>query len=96
MRPWAVITLPLLWLLFILGIAAAPFVGVVRALLTGKTSYITHNIRAADKAAAAFLGFNGDKTISQECGDCPTCRYAKLLCPVLDKALQKDHCALSA
>lgn len=95
MRPWWFITLPILWLLFITAVVAAPFVGVARMLLTGKTSYITKNIRAADKAAAAFLGYAGDKTISQECGDCPTCKFSRFICPVLDVTFQENHCELS-
>lgn len=68
----------------------AGLAGLVLSPLYGVNEYAKNLLRAADKHAAAFLGFDGRSTISAECG-ASTCRACALLCRALDW-IQKGHC----
>lgn len=79
-----------LWIIFVL---AQPFAFLVAllALCAGKTTYASNVLKAQDRATAAFLGFQGGKTVSAECG-ASDCRFCRALCWLLDKLLEEDHC----
>lgn len=84
----------LLGLPFALTSAIAAAAGLIVSPLYGRDDYATNLMRAADKYAAAFLGWSGRYTISAECG-ARDCRFCRWLCALLDR-IQKGHCAGAA
>lgn len=84
------ITVPVIWLLFVL---AQPFAMMFAlfSLLGGTSTYASSILRAQDKATAAFLGWSGDQTVSKECEQ-SDCRFCKVLCAVLNVILEPNHC----
>lgn len=94
-RPTAVIAIPVIWCLFVLAVLLAPIVGFAILALRRDGQYLSLYTRSLDRTASTFFGFDGHKTISQECGDCEDCKLSKFLCPILDLTLQKNHCEIS-
>lgn len=97
MKITAIIVVPILWLLFVVAIFAGFVLGIPAALL-GKlfgveamVDWSERNASAADKATAAFLGWSGSRTVSKECNE-STCRFCRVLCRILNKVLQDNHC----
>jgi hypothetical protein len=94
------ITAIVIWVLFVLA-AIGGFVAGLAALIAGKTRYASNVAHAQDCAAAAFLGWDGQSTISKECGRelayaAKPCRFCRWLCKVLDVVLEKGHCEKEA
>jgi hypothetical protein len=79
-----------LWILFVAAQVGGFVLGVFAALY-GFTEYADRVIKAQDKAAAAFLGWSGDRTVSSEC-EKSDCRFCKILCVILNYVLEPDHC----
>jgi hypothetical protein len=90
-----VITIPVIWCLFVLAVLLAPSSASPSLLFKRDGQYLSLYTRSLDRTAATFFGFDGHKTISQECGDCEDCKLSKFLCPILDITLQKNHCEIS-
>lgn len=91
------ITAPVLWFLFVLATIAGFITGLI-ALPFGERGrrYAADNFHSQDRAAAAFLGWSGDNTVSKECGRelaaGRPCRFCRALCRLLDIFLETDHC----
>lgn len=90
------VTALVIWVLFVLATIGGFVLG-MGALLIGRTRYASNNAHAQDRAAAAFLGWDGDATISKECGRelayAPKpCRFCRILCAILNVVLEPDHC----
>lgn len=83
-----------LWILFVVAQPFA-FLFALLALCAGKTTYASNILKAQDRATAAFLGFQGSKTVSAECG-ASDCRLCRALCWLLGKLLKEDHCRKEA
>jgi hypothetical protein len=53
-----------------------------------------------DMSAAAILGWSGRATVSKECGreliEQRACRFCRVVCAILDKVLERDHCRKEA
>jgi hypothetical protein len=85
------------WLLFILAGVAGLVTGLLALPFKKTRRYTGDLVHAQDCAAAAFLGWSGERTISKECGlelqfaEKP-CLFCKLLCPVLSFLLESEHC----
>lgn len=87
------VALPVIWLLFWLGGIVAPPVAILRALVTRDSTPITHAFHAHNRLAATVLGFDGEETISRECGRrLSTCALCRRLCAVLSRVLDRQHC----
>jgi len=84
------ITALVIWLLFVLAQVAGFALG-LGALLLGKTTYAGRVARAQDRATAAVLGWDGNSTVSKECGR-SECRFCKILCAILNVVLEPGHC----
>jgi hypothetical protein len=82
------------WFLFILAGIAGLITGIF--MLPFNSRYTSDLVHAQDCAAAAFLGWDGDKTISKECGlELQTekpCKFCRFVCKLLDLFLESDHC----
>lgn len=61
------------------------------SLFGGTSTYAAAVLKAQDKATAAFFGFSGEATVSKECEE-SECKWCKLLCYVLNKTLEANHC----
>jgi hypothetical protein len=84
------------WLLFVVAGVAGLITGLLALPFKRTRRYTSDLVHAQDCAAAAFLGWSGERTISKECGlelqqDRP-CRFCRLLCSVLSRVLESDHC----
>lgn len=88
------ITAPILWLFFVIAQNIALVAGLI-GLLLGNFEYTSHIVRAQDRATAALLGWDGNSTVSKECGK-SECRFCKILCSILNVVLEKDHCKKEA
>ena len=74
----------------------AMFAGLVGLLaLPFKPQYTANVSHSMDMLLAALMGWDGRSTVSKECGK-STCRLCRFLCAVLDRILEKDHCAKEA
>lgn len=101
--PLLVLVALVCWMLFVLGTAAGFFSGLGALLLSLVPTryskrlqrYAGDNIHSADRAAAAFLGWSGDNTISKECGteinNGDPCAFCNYLCKALDH-VDEGHC----
>jgi hypothetical protein len=78
-----------LWILFLLAIFCGFLFGLLA--LPFNSGYTSRNLRAHDRAAAAFLGWSGDRTVSKECAQ-SNCRFCKILCAILSVVLEPEHC----
>jgi hypothetical protein len=99
MRPLAFPTALLCWLLFILAGVVGFVTGLIALPFKRLRRYTSNLVHAQDCAAAAFLGWEGDRTISKECGlemeaahVRKPCRFCRFICKVLDLFLETDHC----
>ena len=74
----------------------AMFAGLVGLLaLPFKPQYTANVSHSMDMLLAALMGWDGRSTVSKECGRSP-CKLCRFLCAVLDRILEKDHCAKEA
>ena len=98
------ITIPILLFIFtamavLAGIIALPavLVGVILHFLEFEEAsdkmfdYASNLVKTLDRVGAALLGWNGNKTISWECGR-SDCLFCNVICKILDVVLEKDHC----
>lgn len=83
----------LLYVLFALASALAGVIGVLALPLRPK--YTANVMHSMDMTLAALLGWDGRSTVSKECGK-SDCRFCRVLCWVLHRILEKDHCAKEA
>lgn len=81
---------------------AAAFAGVIGLVglavdvARGRGARHTANImHSMDMLLAAILGWDGRSTVSKECGR-SACRFCRLVCAVLHRVLERDHCAKEA
>ncbi len=89
-----IVAFVLLGIPFAVTSALAAIAGLIVSPLYGRDEYAKNLMRAADKHAAAFLGWSGRYTVSAECGS-RDCRFCRWLCRLLD-VFQKGHCAGAA
>lgn len=80
----------IIWILFVLVQPLAMFAALL-SLLGGTSTYAVNILRAQDKATATFFGFSGERTVSKECEE-SECKWCKLLCYILNKTLEDNHC----
>lgn len=88
------ISVVVLYVIFSAAACGAGLLGLL-GLAAGNTHYISNICKAMDKLLAAMLGWDGASTVSRECGK-SSCRFCRILCPVLSWALREDHCAKEA
>lgn len=88
-----IVILLVLYAIFSFAGIVAGLVGIIGALFSLRyTSNIMHSL---DSLLAALLGWDGRSTVSKECGR-SDCRFCRFICAVLDRVLEKDHCAKEA
>ena len=80
-----------LWLYFFIGCQCAPWLAILH-FLGISNAYTFRFIKAADRMAAAQLGFSGRNMLSSECAHDP--RYMWMQ-KALDEIAQEDHCLQS-
>lgn len=90
----------------LLFIVLAPLFGAVAlvSLFFGARQYPARVAKALDKVVAAGFGYEGDKTLSKECGlavkragGCKACALlCRLLCFALHYTLERLHCEKEA
>jgi hypothetical protein len=87
----------LCWFLFVLAGVAGLVTGLLALPFKKTRRYTGDLVHAQDCAAAAFLGWSGERTISKECGlelefhEKP-CRFCRVVCRLLHYFLESDHC----
>lgn len=58
-------------------------------------TYASNIAKTLDRTGAALFGWNGNKTISWECGR-SDCLFCKVICSILNVILEPDHCKKEA
>jgi hypothetical protein len=99
MRPTTIPAALVCWFLFVLAGVAGLVTGLLALPFKRTRRYTSDLVHAQDCAAAAFLGWSGERTISKECGlellaaDVKKpCRFCRVLCFVLHFGLESEHC----
>jgi hypothetical protein len=92
----ALVAIVFIWLPCALAALVAIPVSLV-AIVLDEMPYGKHVLRAMDRLAAAVLMFDGERTVSAECGR-SECRACKWLCAVLNLVEKEgvDHCRKAA
>lgn len=94
------VTAIVLYLVFALTSAFAGVVGILGGLLKRDAQYTANVMHSMDMLLAALLGWDGRSTVSKECGRAMAagtpCRFCRVLCAVLNRILERDHCANEA
>ena len=89
------VTAVILFAVFVLAATFAPYLAIV-GLALGQVRYAGNIAHSLDMLLAAMLGWNGRATVSEECGKQiiagNPCRFCRLVCSLLDKFLETDHC----
>ena len=105
MRPTAIPAALICWLLFVAAGVAGLFTGLLALPFRKTRRYTSDLVHAQDCAAAAFLGFSGEKTISKEVGlillaaDAAGVKaplHWRALDAVLSAVLEPNHCRKEA